>query len=118
MNLLEYMAMGRAVVAPRLENIRDVVSDGLNGILFTPGDAGDLSNALVAHSMDPVKRASLGQAARRTVDESLNWRRNAERVVALVTPRCGCAALQASRVMLPGLGPSLSAGPDRTLIPS
>jgi glycosyltransferase involved in cell wall biosynthesis len=87
MKLLEYMAMGRPVVAPQLDNIADVVEDGRNGLLFTPGDVGDLAAALRRLSSDADLRCRLGVAARREIETDRNWRRNAERVLQLVSSR-------------------------------
>lgn len=85
MKLLEYMAMARAVVAPRLDNVRDLVEHEATGLLFEPGDAGALTEALERLAADPALRQRLGQNARASVETERNWRRNAERVLGLVT---------------------------------
>jgi glycosyltransferase involved in cell wall biosynthesis len=84
MKLLEYMAMAKAVVAPQLENVRDVVEPGRTGLLFPPGDAEGLTAALQQLAADAGLRASLGRNARETIETARNWRRNAERVLALL----------------------------------
>ena len=38
MKLIEYMAMGRCIVAPDQPNIRELLSDGISARLFPPGD--------------------------------------------------------------------------------
>lgn len=40
--VLEYLAMGKPVVASRIAGIKTMVQDGHNGILFNPGDVDDL----------------------------------------------------------------------------
>jgi len=87
MKLLEYMAMGRPVVAPCLDNIRDLVTDGVDGVLFTPGDGAGLADVLRRHAEDASARQRLGQAARTTVQRTRNWRCNAEQVLSLVRAR-------------------------------
>lgn len=87
MKLLEYMAMGLAVVAPSLDNIRDLVTDDTNGLLFTPGDSGSLAAVLRRLSGDESLRQRLGRSARLTVEQERNWRLNAERVIMLVSGR-------------------------------
>ena len=87
MKLLEYMAMGRAVVAPRLDNIRDVVEDGRQGLLFTPGDGAALAAVLQRVTSDGDLRGRLGREARLAIETTRNWRRNAERVLQLVSER-------------------------------
>jgi glycosyltransferase involved in cell wall biosynthesis len=39
MKLFEYLAMGKAVVAPRVGPVEEIVRDGENGLLVPPGDA-------------------------------------------------------------------------------
>jgi glycosyltransferase involved in cell wall biosynthesis len=86
MKLLEYMAMAKAVVAPRLDNVRDVVDHDHTGLLFTPGDVDDLAQALGRLATDPGQRLRLGRNARAAIETDRNWRRNAERVLELVPP--------------------------------
>lgn len=81
MKLLEYMAMGRAVVAPSLPNVTDVVTHGENGWLFPPDDAAGLHEALRTLAADAELRQRLGSAARRTIVEARNWVSIAELVV-------------------------------------
>ena len=87
MKLLEYMAMAKAVVAPRLDNVRDVVEDDRTGLLFAPGDVDALATALLRLAGDPALRARLGHSARESIQTGRNWRRNAERVLELLPAR-------------------------------
>lgn len=84
MKLLEYMSMGIAVVAPRLENIADLVADGVDGLLFAPGDPHDLAKVLNRLAASEELRRALGRQARTTIERERNWRRNAETVLALM----------------------------------
>lgn len=86
MKLLEYMAMGRAVVAPRLPNIEDVVVHDRSGWLFEPERPDDLLAALQRLARDPSLRARLGSAARATVVDQRNWRAIATSVLASLPP--------------------------------
>ncbi|MCK5019449.1 MAG: glycosyltransferase family 4 protein [Candidatus Peribacteraceae bacterium] len=45
--IIEYMAMGRAVIASRLKGISEIVQDGENGLLVEPGSAEELCGALI-----------------------------------------------------------------------
>jgi glycosyltransferase involved in cell wall biosynthesis len=87
MKLLEYMAMGKAVVAPRIENIRDIVTDGHDGLLFAADSTDELTEVLRRLAQDAQLRGRLGREARRTVQRCRNWRSNAERVLTLVGQR-------------------------------
>jgi glycosyltransferase involved in cell wall biosynthesis len=66
--LLEAMAMGKAVVVTATAGQADVVTDGLNGILVAPGDAGALRRAVGELLADPHARARLGRNARSAVE--------------------------------------------------
>jgi glycosyltransferase involved in cell wall biosynthesis len=81
MKLLEYMAMERAIVAPRAENISDVVDDGVDGTLFDPGSSRDLASRIRELAVDERRREALGRAARRKVESERNWDRIAELVL-------------------------------------
>lgn len=62
--LLEYMALGIPVVAPRLKTIEHYFENGMV-TLFEPGDAGSLTEAMLALHGDPERRkrqVELGKA--------------------------------------------------------
>jgi len=84
MKLLEYLAMGRAVVAPRTESLADVVHDEETALLFEPDSAPGLAACLARLAADPELRAALGERAAAFVRRERTWERNAERVLALV----------------------------------
>ena len=58
------MGAGLPVVASRVAGIPEVVSDGVSGLLVTPGDTVELADALARLVHDEALRAALGQAAR------------------------------------------------------
>jgi glycosyltransferase involved in cell wall biosynthesis len=85
MKLIEYMAMGRCIVAPDQPNIRELLSDRMNARLFPPGDYRSLIQ-VVSELMDaPAERVSLGRNALHTVVErDLTWHGNVARALALL----------------------------------
>jgi glycosyltransferase involved in cell wall biosynthesis len=91
MKILEYMGQSKAIVAPRQENIEELLSDGRQARLFTSRDRESLAEALAELVENPAQRRSLGLAARRAIDDrGLTWTSNAETVVKLAfgeTPR-------------------------------
>lgn len=89
MKLLEYMAMARAVVAPDMENIRDVLTTETEGLLFRPGDSGALAEALRRLAGDAELRERLGSRARAQIVEGRNWRTNARAVLDLAAAAQG-----------------------------
>jgi len=82
LKLFEYLALGRAIIAPAQPNIMEVLSDGKNAVLFDPDIPGELANAIERVSHDGELRQRIAAGARSSIDEQgLTWHRNAERVV-------------------------------------
>lgn len=79
-SLLEAMAVGLAVVATGVAGVPDLVRDGGNGLLVTPGSATELTDALGRLLGDPGLRRRLGEAARETVEESWSMKSRMRRV--------------------------------------
>jgi glycosyltransferase involved in cell wall biosynthesis len=77
MKIVEYMAMGKPVVAPAMDNIRDLIEDGRTGLLFAPEDGSALVDRLETLILSPDRRLDIGRAARQAVERSLNWGHNA-----------------------------------------
>lgn len=61
---LEWMSLGRPVVASAVGGLPDIVEDGVTGLLVPPGDAKALAEALSALLLDPAKAEALGRAGR------------------------------------------------------
>jgi glycosyltransferase involved in cell wall biosynthesis len=84
LKLFEYMALSRAVIAPDQPNIREVLEDRVNALLFDPGSEMSFRMVLSQLCNDAALRAQLGARARRTIEERrLTWTHNAERISGL-----------------------------------
>jgi glycosyltransferase involved in cell wall biosynthesis len=70
--LLEAMAMGRAVVATRVDGTREVVHHEGNGLLAEPGDLQGLAAALVRLGKDGELRTTLSMRALSTIKDEYN----------------------------------------------
>lgn len=68
--VLEAMASGLPVVAPRIGGIPDVVEDGATGLLYEPGDERALFACVEALVANPDLPKRLGSAARRSIEAS------------------------------------------------
>ncbi len=81
LKLIEFMAAGKAIVAPRHEPIAELLVDGTHGTLFQPRNL----EALVAKIVDlidqPELRNRLGQAAAERAHTTLSWQDNARKVM-------------------------------------
>lgn len=80
--LMEAMARGRCVVSGDLETIRELVRDGVTGVMIPPGDRRALVSALGDLARDRDRVDELGRAARARVEEEFDLMRNAQRIVA------------------------------------
>ncbi len=85
MKILEYMAMGKAIVAPDMANIRDILTDGVDAVFFKPEDPIGLASALRTVLRDDEVRQRLGGAARQKIERERTWAANARRVIELAT---------------------------------
>ncbi|MBS1229932.1 MAG: glycosyl transferase family 1 [Proteobacteria bacterium] len=84
LKLMEYLVLGKAIIAPREPNLLEILSDGENALMFAGEQAGGLEDALSALCADAGLRARLGAGAKRSIGErQLTWNANAARVIAL-----------------------------------
>jgi len=84
MKIVEYMAMGKCVVAPDQPNIREIVENERNGLLFEAGNSPALAAAVLRVVRDSAAREALGRAAFDTViARRFLWRDNAQRALVL-----------------------------------
>jgi glycosyltransferase involved in cell wall biosynthesis len=89
LKLFEYMYLGRAIVAPDTPNIREILTDGEDALLFAVDQPGAMEAVLLRLCEDAELRVRLGAAARaRTLTAKLTWAHNAERVAGLARHVC------------------------------
>lgn len=84
LKLMEYLVLGKAVVAPSTPNLREVLTHNDNALLFDNDQPGAIEAALSALANDADLRQRLAEGARATIGRlKLTWDGNAARVVAL-----------------------------------
>ncbi|GEP58906.1 glycosyltransferase family 4 protein [Reyranella soli] len=84
LKLFEYMAAGRAIIAPDQPNIREVLEQGRTALLFDPANPEAMWQGIETLARDAALRVRLGAAARKeVVRRDFTWAGNARRVVAL-----------------------------------
>jgi glycosyltransferase involved in cell wall biosynthesis len=82
LKVFEYMAAGRAIVAPDQANIRETLTHGETALLFDPAQPGAMWQAIARLAGDPALRQRLGKAAAaEIVRRDYTWAGNARRVV-------------------------------------
>lgn len=79
--LFEMMALGKCVVAPRLDPILDVVEDGVNGIIFNPLDTRDLYYKVMWLLQRPEEMKKIGTNAKEITYSRHTWDKNAEKIL-------------------------------------
>jgi glycosyltransferase involved in cell wall biosynthesis len=96
MKLLEYGVMGKAIVAPDLEAIRDIFRHGENAYLVEPGNAAALASAIVEVVNNAALRMKLAANVQRHILTNHTWRSNAEKITAIYHQISGRAPESAS----------------------
>jgi glycosyltransferase involved in cell wall biosynthesis len=83
LKIFEYMGAGLPIVASRIGQIAEVLSDGRTALLVPPGDAAALARATRRLMADGRLRRSLGRAAARAARGSFRWEDAALKVMCL-----------------------------------
>jgi glycosyltransferase involved in cell wall biosynthesis len=84
LKMMEYLVLGKAIVAPRTPNILEILDDGENAAMFDENVPGSMENALTQVCRDTAMRDRLSRNARETIDRlQLTWLGNARRIAGL-----------------------------------
>lgn len=83
MTIIEAMAKGRAVVAPAITAIPEMIEHGISGLLYTPGQTEDLTAQLARLAAEPGLIGSMGAAGRARAEEMYSLRANVQRLLAI-----------------------------------
>jgi glycosyltransferase involved in cell wall biosynthesis len=84
LKVYEYMAAGLPTVTSRIGQLRNLIQDGKNGLLYEPGNSNELAHQLIQLYHQPTVRSQLGQAARTTVLQSYTWQRAVQKVLGVI----------------------------------
>jgi len=78
--LMEAMARGRCVISGDIETIRELVEDGISGVMIPPGDQEALEKVLIELANNRIQVDILGKAARQRIEEEFDLMLNANRI--------------------------------------
>ncbi|HEV2044219.1 MAG TPA: glycosyltransferase family 4 protein, partial [Sphingomicrobium sp.] len=81
--LMEAMALGTAVIAPRLAGIPELVEDGRTGLLFTPSDWSELALKIERLLTDDELRARLVEEAHQAIVDGYDITQSAKLLTSL-----------------------------------
>lgn len=94
-SLLEACAVGRAIVTTNVPGCRDVVSNGVNGLLVPRGQVMELFEALKFLVENPAVRHNMGQQGRRIAEREFGLESVVDRTLALYAELLGDPATRA-----------------------
>jgi glycosyltransferase involved in cell wall biosynthesis len=81
LKIMEYMALGCAIVAPRQPNIEEILTDGETALLFDPESPKSMRDCIERLCADRDLRLRLASASRAMILElNLTWDSNAQRL--------------------------------------
>ena len=89
MKIFEYLGMGKAVIAPRVGPVTEILDDGHTGLLIDPGNGAQMAAQILRLVGDPALREHLGNAGRAYVVEHHTWTANAGAVLAAFVDMTG-----------------------------
>ena len=85
LKMFEYMGLARAIIAPAQLNIREILTDHQDALLFAPDDVDSFSKVLRQLIEDADLRARIGAAAAATIHaRDFTWDGNARRITAAI----------------------------------
>ena len=88
--LMEYMAFGKPIVAFDMTETR--ISGGEGGVYVSQHDADGLAAAVIELADDPDRRARLGQAGRKRIEDELAWEHQARNLLGAYRQTLGSRA--------------------------
>jgi len=81
--IFDYYRAGLPVVASRMPTVEDVMTDGEQGVMFTPQDAASLADALHRLFADPVEYRRMQQAALAAA-KYYSWQNRGKRLIEFI----------------------------------
>lgn len=81
LKIIEYLAKGKAIVAPNNPNIRELLQDNVNALLFEPANPESMIQSIRRILEDKSLRLRLQRQAKETISEyNLTWECNAMKI--------------------------------------
>ncbi len=84
LKVVESMAAGRPVVAPRLGQLTDLLQDGVTGLLYPPGDRAAFVERVLELLNDPPRLQVMGRTAATTAREDFGWNKTARQATEIM----------------------------------
>ncbi|AFZ54335.1 glycosyltransferase family 4 protein [Cyanobacterium aponinum] len=84
LKVYEYMAAGLPVIASNIGQIKELIEDGVDGLLCEAGDSLALTNALITLARSHLLRDKLGTSARAKILSHYTWNKVVDKILACV----------------------------------
>jgi len=78
---MEYLAMGKPVVATNVGYVNFAIENDINGLLIDEGDIDGFAKAILELANDAEKRKRLGASGRLKSETELSWFKNVEKFI-------------------------------------
>lgn len=99
LKLIEYLATGKAIVAPNTANIRELMTHKRNGLLFEPNSMQHLLDHIECFISDSHLREQLQLEAIQTIEiKELEWKINANKIVTLISNELPVSSISSQSV--------------------
>jgi len=89
LKIFEYMSLGKAIVATKVEKVRDVLSNGKTALLVDPSSPARLAGAIESLMKHPPTAVRLGRRARIAVARRFSWDKLSKIVNSVLSEACG-----------------------------
>lgn len=86
LKVYEYMASGKPIIASAIGQIKDILTDNVSALLITPGDTGELRQAILKLKDDRSLRERLGRTARELAFEKHTWQNRLGQLDRIIQP--------------------------------
>jgi glycosyltransferase involved in cell wall biosynthesis/2-polyprenyl-3-methyl-5-hydroxy-6-metoxy-1,4-benzoquinol methylase len=90
--LFEYMAMGKPIVASRLDQLADILEDGETAYLVEPGDAQSLATGIRRMLDDTGGRETISHNALSIVRSDYTWTRHVTEIIDAIDRSCASSS--------------------------
>jgi len=91
LKLFEYMFLAKAIVAPDTDNIKEILTDKIDALLFDPNKSDSFSDSIQLLINDIDLRKSLGIEAKNTINKKrLTWDENAKKITKIIQGFLAC----------------------------
>jgi len=80
LKIFEYMACEKPLISTSVGNVKDIIEDGVSGILVLPDDSDALAKNILRLLSDENLRKKLGSNARKAVETKYSWKTHVEQL--------------------------------------